>query len=269
MDKRIIQIINNNGLPELIKNFKLKYNQNKPIELQLKYYHNLTLLSCQNKNKSKKKLSPIFKYDNDKMIGYIKFMPFEREFNNFDERDKNEIVLKVIDKLNTWLKKNNPKGLIIDIRGFYGWEKVIIDSLKQFLGNITLYGLTNKNTVSFKNPIWINYRFDKIREFPEVFYNSKTLNKIPLVFLIDQTTKKEGELIALIFKNRNNMYLIGEKTKGELFYNECFQLYDNKTLSLITKYYVDINKQIYDKGFIEPDIYTNQYMKIAYNKILG
>lgn len=263
----IYQNIIKNGIPELINKFKKLYDKNKDIKLQLKYYHPLTKISCL-LNSTKKKKLPEFKYDNNNFIGYIKFFPFEKEFNKFDYFDEENIINKVSSKINLWMKKST-KGLIIDLRNYYGSVDIIIKSLHYFLGNITLYGITNEKKTSYKNPIWINYRFNKISEFPEVFYNSKTINKIPLVFLINQNTKKEGELVSFILKNRNKIYFIGNKTKGELFYQECFYLDNKKTLNLITNYYVDFNNKINFNGYIEPDIKTNNYMKKAYLKILG
>jgi len=269
MEQRIIDIISNNGIKELKDKFKKKFNPKLKIEDNLKYYHQLTKISCLNDTGKNKKL-PEFKYDNQNFIGYIKFHPFERQHNKFDDLDKKNLVNLVKNKLKLWLEKPL-NGLIIDLRGFYGWELIVIESLSQFLGNITLYGLTNNyKKVSFSEPIWINYKFHNIRNFPEVFYNSKLLDtKNKLVFLIDQTTKKEGELVALIFKDRS--LLVGGETKGELYYSECFYLTDDKTLSLVTKYYVDINKKIYLDGKVNPDIKVDnsRIMKKVYQKILS
>jgi C-terminal processing protease CtpA/Prc len=266
MEQKIINIISNNGIKDFKIKFKNKFNPKSKLEENLKNYHPLTKISCLS-IKSKNKNLPEFKYDNVNFVGYIKFHPFEKELNKFDDIDKKKIVELVKYKLKLWLKKHL-NGLIIDIRGFYGWEIIIIESLNEFLGNVTLYGLTDNDKISYSQPIWINYKFNQIRNFPEVFYNSKFLNN-NLYFLIDETTKKEGEIIALIFKHRST--LIGNKTKGELFYSECFYLNQEKTLSLITKYYVDITRKIYHEGYVKPDINCDNknILKIVYKKILN
>ena len=283
---KINKFINSNGFNDnIIITNKTDLNI-KQLNILLSKNHKNSVIYYSNDNifdldKSKEKRpEPIFKFDNEKNIGYIKFFHFIWSNDIFTKRTLLNFKNLIENKLKIWEQKNYNK-LIIDLTEQTGDSYInIIESLSYLLGDITLFSFINKNYKQSRNnitePIWINLKDDKINDYPQVFKSSKFKFNGKIAVLISNKTSDSGEFMTVLFKNRDNVLIIGSNTNGNLVKNNIFLLdnIDNKNLylSLTTKIIMDFKSNIYNTKFIQPDIKTNSFkdsMKKAYTYLLS
>lgn len=209
-------------------------------------------LNDKNKKIYEIRKKPKFKFDNKNNIGYIKFYNFDFTNDIYYYKDAELLKILVQNKLLLWKEKSNK--IIIDLSELNdGTFQPIIESLYEILGNTTLYGKTKKDKILFNEKKWQNLFSGKFKEHLEVFKSSKINNFWKVAIIISEKTNGPGEIIAAIFKGRNNVKLFGSKTKGNLYFSETFKK-NNKLINIPVNYFHSINYKIYKDFIIKPDI---------------
>jgi len=79
------------------------------------------------------------------------------------------------------------------------------------------------------------------------------MEKKPVAILIGPRTASSGEASVISFIGKENVCLIGERTRGLATVNQPYELANGAKLMLTTAYFGDRNSRIYPDG-IEPDI---------------
>lgn len=162
-------------------------------------------------------------------IGYIRIA----EFRETTSRD--------LGKALSGLKKENLKGLILDVRNNPG------GLLHSAIGVASRFLETGKVVVSTKS-----------RSEEEVTYKSlpeveKYLN-IPIVVLMNKGSASGSEILAAALRENSRAILLGEATFGKSCVQTVVPLSDGSALRITTsKYYTPLGKSIHEKG-VEPDI---------------
>ncbi|ADO67571.1 hypothetical protein crov537 [Cafeteria roenbergensis virus] len=271
---KINNFIKNNSLFK----YKIEYKNKKNLSLNtinnlLKdSYKNIKLFDINNIDSYPEHLRPFpqFKYDNKNKIGLIKFYHFIFTNDIYSLRDADKIKLSVLNKLKIWTEKDL-NNLIIDLTECYGnYYKPIIESLTQIIGDITLFAIV-KNKESFISPVWINLKNGKVQDFPEVFRGSKLLFNKYIIILVSNSTSYVGEIVAGVFKSKNNVKIIGQETNGNLYINSTFLIDNNIYLSVPSHFIQTTDLKVHKQGKIIPDIKTNNFkesLKKAYSLCL-
>lgn len=277
MEKHISKInylINTEG----IHKYKTKILSTKNMNIQdlnnnLKDYHiNTKVYYEKQKLKGNPRPLPTFKFDNDKNIGYIKFYHFLWTNDIFLLRDLEKIKILVDKKLKIWEEKQYNK-LIIDLTEFKDGHYIsLVESLGYLFGNISLYGLINKDPKNiFTQPIWQNIKNNKLIEYLEVFRGSKLSFNGKISILVSKSTSSGGLVSASIFSDRDNVKIIGQKPSEKISINKTFIL-DNTDLylSLPTKLIINTKGNIIEN--IVPNIITSNFkdsLKQSYKYLLN
>ncbi|MCC7164109.1 MAG: S41 family peptidase [Anaerolineae bacterium] len=127
---------------------------------------------------------------------------------------------KEFDKALAEVKKNNPKGIVLDLRNNPGglFPDPALEIVGQFLPNV---------------PVVI----EKYRDGTEKTYNSKAGNgagDIPFVVLVNSGTASAAEIIAGAFLDSGKTALIGERTFGKGSVQGLYPLSDKSVLHITT-----------------------------------
>ncbi len=171
---------------------------------------------------------PIIEYRMEGDIAYIKFS----EFNALGTKKVREAIKE--------LEKNNPKGLIFDIRGNPGgFLHIAIGVTSQFLpeGKVIL--------------------IERWKDGREKIYKSEgngVALDIPMVVLVDQGSASASEILAGALQDHGRAVLIGERTFGKGSVQQPFELSDGSELRVtIARWFTPNGREIHKKG-LEPDI---------------
>ncbi len=171
---------------------------------------------------------PIIEYRMEGDIAYIKFM----EFNALG-------VQKVREALED-LKKNNPKGLILDIRDNPGgFLHIAIGVTSQFLP---------------KDKVILIERWKDGREKVYKSEGGGLATDIPMVVLVNRNSASASEILAGALQDHGRAVLIGERTLGKGSVQQPFELRDGSELRVtIARWLTPNGREIHGQG-IEPDI---------------
>ena len=248
----------NLNLRDLNKLLK-KYNKNTEVFIEKEI-----------KQVSNPRPEPIFKFDNENNVGYIKFFRFLWTNDIYMLRDLERIKQMVTMKLKIWEEKDYNK-LIIDLTEHTGGYYIsVVESLSYILGDITLFAFVKKQEL-LNNKIWINLRNNKVEDYPDLFRNSKFKFNGKIAVLISNKTNEGGEIVASVFKGRDNVKLIGSKTSGNILLLNTYLLDESEKLyiKLLNNMIQGFNNEIYDEG-IEPDIKSDSknLLKVAYGWLM-
>ncbi len=137
------------------------------------------------------------------------------------------------------IKKNNPKGIILDLRNNPGglFPDPALDIVGQFLPNI---------------PVVI----EKYRDGTQKTYNARTASgarDIPFVVLVNTGTASAAEIIAGAFLDSGKTKLIGEKTFGKGSVQGLYPLSDKSVLHLTTAKWLTPNGTEIDGVGLKPN----------------
>lgn len=140
------------------------------------------------------------------------------------------------------LKKNNPKGIILDLRNNPGglFPDPALDIVGQFLPNA---------------PVVI----EKYRDGTQKTYNARgdgQARDLALVVLVNGGTASAAEIIAGAFQDSGKVILIGEKTFGKGSVQGLYTLSDKSVLHLTTAKWETPNGKEIDGIGITPKIQT-------------
>ena len=154
------------------------------------------------------------------------------------------------------LKKNSPKGYIVDLRGNTGgnfWP--MLSGLGELFPNMDLGGDTedsktfrvkwslrngnlylNENTLPFSLPLQCNIN----------------INNKKVAVLVGRYTASSGEAVASALKGQKNIKLFGEQTAGYSTTNGMVKISDNVFYNIATAYYMSSDSTVHRDGII-PD----------------
>ncbi len=171
---------------------------------------------------------PIIEY---RMVGdyaYIKFMEF------------NALGVQKVREAYEALSKNNPKGLILDIRdnpGGYLHVAIRVTSLFLPDGKVVL--------------------IERWKDGREKVYKSEgggIATEIPMVVLVNRNSASASEILAGALQDHGRATIIGERTLGKGSVQQPFTLSDGSELRVtIARWLTPNGRQIHGEG-IEPDI---------------
>jgi C-terminal processing protease CtpA/Prc len=160
------------------------------------------------------------------------------------------------DSLQSLIRTFDDEGVnkwIIDLRNNTGgncWP--MLAGLGPLLGNgIHGYFVSSKETIpiSYKNGVVMQGKQARC-----IVTNPHTLdhNKNSIIILTGKKTSSAGEIVALTFKGRDNVYLYGEPTAGLTTANATYSLSDGSMLVLTVCKEADRNGKMVE-GKIHPD----------------
>jgi len=166
------------------------------------------------------------------------------------------VCTQFADSIQYLIKSFDKKGVnkwIIDLRNNTGgncWP--MLAGLGPLLGDgIHGFFVSAKETIpiSYKNGIAMQGKQPRC-EVSQPY--SIISDKQTIVILTSNTTSSAGEIVALAFKGRNNVYLYGEPTAGLTTANAAYSLSDGSMLVLTVCREADRNGKIIE-GKIQPD----------------
>ena len=80
--------------------------------------------------------------------------------------------------------------------------------------------------------------------------------ELPVAVLIGPSTVSSGEILSVFLKQQTNVKVFGEPTPGFCNATEGFMFMNKKGYLLLSVNEIaDADKQVYDKMFVEPDVY--------------
>ncbi len=146
------------------------------------------------------------------------------------------------------------KGWIIDLRFNIGGNVFpMLAALYHFLGNNPMYMSVDKDRVVHELTKLENGTvYDDRKSMATIIPKDDADIKIPVALITGILTASSGELVAVSFKGRQNVQIIGEPTAGMLTGNTLTQLPFDVKLTLTSGYLAD-RKANYEPKII-PDI---------------
>jgi len=188
----------------------------------------------------------------NKNIGYIN-MP-GMLLINLSQDSLNIKTQEMYDKIANLKKKEKIEGWVIDLRFNIGGNAyVMLASLHALLGDTIVY----KSMDDYGKIVKIQ-RLDK-----GGFYSGEELKTkvetstdpdvtIPVALITSKMTGSAGEDVAVAFKNRKNVLIIGRNTYGFLTGNDMFKLPFNRQAAITLSYIVDAKNKY--RAYITPDV---------------
>jgi len=166
-------------------------------------------------------------------IGYLRL----KSFNSNSSK-------QLIEKINTFEKKQDPIGYILDLRNNPG------GLLTQAI-NVTDFFLNDGEIVSTKG----RKNFENRRFFAK---KGDKLNGKPLIVMINNGSASASEIVAGALKDHKRAIVLGENTYGKGSVQSIIPLSDGGGIRLtVSKYYLPSGKSISEVGVI-PDILVEE-----------
>ena len=166
-------------------------------------------------------------------IGYLRL----KAFNSNSSK-------QLIEKIDSFEKKNKPVGYILDLRNNPG------GLLTQAI-NVTDFFLDDGEIVSTKGRRFIENRRFFAREGDEV-------NGKPLIVLINQGSASASEIVAGALRDHKRAIILGENTYGKGSVQSIIPLSDGGGIRItVSKYYLPSGKSISEIG-VAPDILVEE-----------
>ena len=166
-------------------------------------------------------------------IGYLRLKSFNSNSSN-----------QLIEKINTFEKKQDPIGYILDLRNNPG------GLLTQAI-NVTDFFLNDGEIVSTKG----RKNFENRRFFAK---KGDKLNGKPLIVMINNGSASASEIVAGALKDHKRAIVLGENTYGKGSVQSIIPLSDGGGIRLtVSKYYLPSGKSISEVGVI-PDILVEE-----------
>jgi len=287
---KVTKLIKKQGIPRYLKAWKvpnipanianMSYDEFiKFLDNYVKTYHGHSLIDSQKittkmikttKNFSEKdwRQMPKFFWDDNNKIGRIVYYSFilgyDKERNL---RDQNKLVKIVAAKIDDW-KKKEMVGLIIDLQNHIGGSFYpFAYSLKNILGDTTLFGLSSQR-ISKKDKKWMNFIKGKtcIRH---AFLSRALAYNNPIAIVVSKITESAGEFAAAVFKGRNNTRFFGENTCKKLSTNRSVRINDDIVIHFPITLVTTVDLVFRNKECIDVDIKTDTPVQEAKKWIIS
>ena len=179
-------------------------------------------------------------------IGYIRVTRFSRHTAN----DFRKGLMK--------LKKEDLKGLVIDLRGNSGGLlSNAISILDEFVDRNTLLlytkGRTDKNNKQFR-----------------ARRNKSISTDIPIAVLINRGSASASEIVSGALQDLDRAIIIGDKSFGKGLVQSVFPLNDTATLKITTqKYYIPSGRLIQKEDYLKNGVLTDGNKDTTFKTIGG
>ncbi|MDR6300663.1 S41 family peptidase [Mesonia maritima] len=176
---------------------------------------------------------------------------------------------KTIDQIFDEIFKNDPEGLIIDLRNNPGGSIGPAIELSKFLVNSETSGgyFLSKSFYEAEKKSYdscfvfsegdLNLFMDAIEENEcievKVFPGDRIFNK-PIYIVVNESTASTCEPIAYALKKQNNIFLVGERTAGKMLSTKKVKLIDNFYLFVPNANYVTTESESIDQKGVAPEI---------------
>ncbi|SKA39635.1 Peptidase family S41 [Chitinophaga eiseniae] len=175
--------------------------------------------------------------------------------NDFGFKKVDSIANDIVSNINA-IDGENIKGWIIDLRVNTGGNMYpILLALKEFIGNDVVFG-GFRNAQNEPSGNWeikdhhLLIDGTRLERKSGLAYPDKA--RIPVVMLISGYTASAGEMTAISFIGRPNLYLVGEPTANYTTAVQGFEIGKSAAINLSTDYVIDRNHKVY-KTSIVPD----------------
>ncbi len=165
----------------------------------------------------------------DEKYGYVRIVNFSRDTG----KDLRENLLT--------LKKDNPKGLILDLRSNPGG---------------LLQGAVEVSSMFLPKDDLVVYTQGRIPSSNAKYYTNQEpiFPKIPLIVLINQGSASASEIVSGAIRDNKRGILLGMKSFGKGSVQHIFPLLDGSSLVVtVSKYYTPSGVVIHEKG-LTPDV---------------
>ena len=201
---------------------------------------------------------PYMKFNKKNKIGYIRFyqynLPSLKDMKSA-EKIAEKFGKKVANKIKNW-KKQNMKGLIIDLRYHYGGSIMpFYYSMTNIFNNSTLLAWSKKKAKKDEK-VWINIVNHKIL-YDQKFLNDKLNINIPIAVIIGPDTTSSGEIAAASFYGKDNVKFFGKRTYGMLSVNYPYQINRDILINLTGTVINTTDLKFHKKEYLKPNIITN------------
>lgn len=182
----------------------------------------------------------------NKYVGYLRIAFFQEDTN-----------LQVVKAINNF-KKNNLKGLIIDLRNNPGG---LLDSAVQVADNFLDSAKLNNDTIVFtkgkNNAMSITSRATKGELIP----------KIPIVILINTGSASASEVVTGALQDYKRAIVLGTKSFGKGSVQTILPINENTAIKLTTAlYYTPLGRSIQATGIVPDIVVEDNAMIIDDNK---
>jgi C-terminal processing protease CtpA/Prc len=145
--------------------------------------------------------------------------------------------------------------LIIDLRKHIGGTFIpTVAGLSPILKSVSLFGL-HSSFCEKNDKFWLNYK-DKKFIFNSNLDLTSTQSNIPIAIIINQNTCSAGEFCAVCFKGKQNVQFFGTNTAGYLSFNDIFEINNDISILLTTKFVTDTYMHKYTDEYIKPDVFS-------------
>ena len=157
------------------------------------------------------------------------------------------------------LMKQNPKGIIIDLRMNTGGNSApMVSGIGPLFHNSTIgYGVDRDGNllepVKLKEGVLLDENGNKMVSIRK---GCSIKKEIPIAVLIGPSTVSSGEILAVYLKQQPNVKLFGEPTPGFCNATEGFSFMNGKGYLLLSVNRVaDARKHVYQEMLVRPDVY--------------
>lgn len=227
------------------------------------YYSGHTFIYSSSEDNVSYEISPnkIPDIEYKKLYGYIKIHPFLSVDNKSEEKKVIDIVKKFIKKC-----KLDNLNIIIDLTdnfggNFYpmllGFKDLFINKKRHvsymfsFMHNNpkTNFYIGDKQKIKYTNNFAINNTYD------DLLFDNK------IAVIVNKKTASSAEIVAMIFQNRMNVKIFGEKTAGFLTSNIDINIDKDYSIALTYGILKNHRQIIMHNENIEPDVITQNPLK--------
>lgn len=162
-----------------------------------------------------------------------------------------ESTLKQFDKALEFIKKNNAKSVVFDLRNNPGGY---VDICAKILDKVLKKG----DTVRLKT------KYGKITT--EYTSDEKNNLSLPFAVIVNSDTASAAEIFAMNMRDLGKGKIVGEKTFGKGIAQTTYDLGDGTAIKFTTETVIDKNGKTYHKKGIEPDykVKFNEYQNRNY-----
>lgn len=175
--------------------------------------------------------------------------------NDFGFKKVDSLANDIVSNINI-IDNKSIKGWIIDLRVNTGGNMYpILLALKEFIGNNVIFGgFRNAQNESSGNWEIKDHHLlidgTPLERKSSLTYPNK--ERIPIVMLTSGYTASAGEMTAISFIGRPDVYVVGEPTANYTTAVQGFEIGKSAAINLSTDYVIDRNHKVY-KSSIVPD----------------
>jgi len=171
----------------------------------------------------------------------------------------NRASQQMYDQVMEVAESNDLKGWIIDLRFNVGGNVFpMLAALYHFLGDNTAFvSLDQEGAIDQLAKLDSGVVYDGRKEMAAITLSQTPDTQVPVALITGIITASSGELVAVSFRNRAHVHVIGEPSAGMLTGNDLTELPYDVKLTLTTGYLAD-RKGLYTPLITPEQVFTKQ-----------